>query len=80
VNELQVVYYIRILDYVGSGVSGQQRDCDNETSGRESKQHEYEQLAFPTRKGVLEHGDRTVTVRAFCSDTVIHRQSAEERE
>ncbi len=70
----------RVLDQVGGGVSGGEGDRDHEIRGGEPEQAEHEQLARPPCEQPLQHGDRTLAVRAFRRDAPVDRQCAHERD
>ena len=54
----------RVLDDVGGGVGGGERDGDDEVGEREPEQDQHEHLAPPARQQLLQHGDAALAVRA----------------
>src|SRR5262245_10161044 len=77
---LQYRWSKRILTDVRSRVSGGKRDGNYEVRRHKAEQDEYEELPLPTRELVLEHRDRTFTVRTLFSNAVVDRQRTEERQ
>src|SRR6185503_16234073 len=55
-------------------------DGNHEVGCHEPEQDEYKKLSFPARELVLQHRDRTFTVRAFFRNAVVDRQGTEERQ
>jgi hypothetical protein len=68
-----------ILNDMGRSVGSRQCDRNYETRGHKPEQHQDEHLPLPTGKQLFKHRNRTVTMRTFFRDAVIHRQRSEKR-
>jgi len=68
----------RVLQDMGGGVGGRERDGDDEVGGHEAEQDQDEQLALPPRQEPLQHRDRALTMGALGGDTAVDREGAEQ--
>jgi hypothetical protein len=75
---LQRARDVRVLHEVLSGIRCGQRDRDQEVGGRETEQHQDEQLALPEREQPFEHRDRPCAVRALRRNPPVDRQRSAE--
>ena len=76
----QGAFQKRVLDQVGRGVGGRQRDGDHKSCGDEADQDQHQQLAGPETQQPLQHTDAAVAVRAFLGHPAVHRQRPEQRD
>ena len=63
---------------VRRSVGSRERHGDDEVRGGEPEQHKHEDLAAPTRKEILQHGDAALTVGAGCRDALVDRKGRKE--
>ena len=69
-----------VFDGMSGGIRSGEGDGDHEVSGRETEQHQHEQLAGPPRQQPLEHRDRAGAAEALPSHPTVDRQRPEEGE
>jgi hypothetical protein len=65
---------------VRGGVSGRQRNGDDEARRGEPQQRQDQRLSLPFGKKLLENQDAALTIGAHVRDAAVHRQGSEQRQ